>query len=573
MPTNKKQKHLRWKPAGLWSSGEHELPEHEPPLAPHDESVFLLHVAAEVEQALMVQYLYAAYSLNTDGDFPPDRRKQVRAWRSALVGIAREEMGHLVTVQNLLRLIGAPIILDREDYPFRGELYPFHFRLEPLSKHSLAKYVVAEMPMMADPPPEIQEIIRRATMAHAIPVNRVGAIYARISHLFSPSGEGHVEHLTDDDFRIRVGPHQAHYEDWGNGASVQVPRVGSRYEALEGIEHLAEQGEGLSDSPDNLSHFQRFLAIYNEFPEPEDWQPAHEVPIDPNTSPIGEQGRDPGVDAGRITHPRSRLWAQLSNVRYRLLLAYLSHFLQSRGALLDLDGDYTARGFLNKWTFDEMRRIGQLAARLATMPRLASDPEAPERAGAPFEMPYTVDLPEHEPDRWRRHLDVLESSLDLVQRMGSDPDDASDPLLQELAASDMAARQIIRAAADEYILPPQPRGFKKVVRILDDSVRGFRIGVHHNFWRGCTRDEFVGKVIFGTPLIAVRPDGAFDADNSNLIKALRGETPFDGAPPQRYPRMPAHHPPVRPEGIEFIRQWIEEGCPDSDPPGEIGLAE
>src|SRR5690242_18923042 len=119
----------------------------------------------------MVQYLYAAYSLSTDGDFPPERLAPVRAWTSTLVGIAREEMGHLVTVQNLLRLIGAPISLDREDYPFRGELSPFHFRLEPLSKHSLAKYVVVEMPVMTDPSPEIQEIIRRATTAHVVPVN------------------------------------------------------------------------------------------------------------------------------------------------------------------------------------------------------------------------------------------------------------------------------------------------------------------------------------------------------------------------------------------------------------------
>src|SRR5436309_3069621 len=108
MATKQKHKHLRWKAPGTWSSGEHELPVHDPPLAPHDEAVFLLHIAAEVEQALMLQYLYAAYSLNTDPDLPPDRKAQVRAWRATVLGIAREEMGHLVTVQNLLRLMGAP---------------------------------------------------------------------------------------------------------------------------------------------------------------------------------------------------------------------------------------------------------------------------------------------------------------------------------------------------------------------------------------------------------------------------------------------------------------------------------
>src|SRR4051794_2866107 len=124
----------------------HTLPLHDPPLAPHDEAVFLLHIAAEVEHALMVQYLYAAYSLKKPEDLPKERQAIVRRWRKTLLGIAREEMGHLITVQNLLRLIGGPLVLEREDYPFRGDLYPFHFRLEPVSKESLSKYIVAEMP-------------------------------------------------------------------------------------------------------------------------------------------------------------------------------------------------------------------------------------------------------------------------------------------------------------------------------------------------------------------------------------------------------------------------------------------
>ncbi|MFL6147781.1 MAG: ferritin-like domain-containing protein [Pseudonocardiaceae bacterium] len=39
-------------------------PIHDPPLEPRDEVVFLLTAAAEIEHALMVQYLYAAYSVH-----------------------------------------------------------------------------------------------------------------------------------------------------------------------------------------------------------------------------------------------------------------------------------------------------------------------------------------------------------------------------------------------------------------------------------------------------------------------------------------------------------------------------
>ena len=165
MPGKHTQKHLRWTPSGPDAPSTFEypggvIPTHDPPLAPRDEAVFLLHTGAEIEHALLVQYLYAAYSLKSAKEVPQEHAAKVRAWKRTLLDIAREEMGHLITVQNLLRLVGGPLNLEREDYPFRSQLYPFPFRLEPLSKASLAKYVVAEMPYLADPQEEIKEIAR-----------------------------------------------------------------------------------------------------------------------------------------------------------------------------------------------------------------------------------------------------------------------------------------------------------------------------------------------------------------------------------------------------------------------------
>src|SRR5215211_7563249 len=153
-----------------------------------DWTVFLLHTAAEIEHALMVQYLYAAYSLGETPflfqgpNVPEGAQTLVSSWRRTIVGIAREEMGHLITVQNLLRFIGGSLNFEREDFPFRS-LYPFPFQLEPLTKDSLAKYVAAEMPENPEGQPDelMREIVQRATgSAGGSNVNRVGPLYTEL---------------------------------------------------------------------------------------------------------------------------------------------------------------------------------------------------------------------------------------------------------------------------------------------------------------------------------------------------------------------------------------------------------
>lgn len=52
---------------------------------------------------------------------------------------------------------------------------------------------------------------------------------------------------------------------------------------------------------------------------------------------------------------------------------------------------------------------------------------------------------------------------------------------------------------------------------------------------------------------------------SALIKGLRGEAPFDGS---RFPRLPWGGQPVGPDDIQYISDWIDDGCPPND--HEIG---
>lgn len=102
--------------------------------------------------------------------------------------------------------------------------------------------------------------------------------------------------------------------------------------------------------------------------------------------------------------------------------------------------------------------------------------------------------------------------------------------------------------------------FEKVQQILDASVGGptAPVSFHGPFWRGMSRNDFVAHKVYGLPLIVVG-DGA----GSNLVKALKGETPFGadiGNPDADYNRMPSGRLPVSTEDIAFIELWIDEGC-------------
>jgi hypothetical protein len=428
-----------------------------------DWTVFLLHTAAEIEHALLVQYLYAAYSLADDGftgsAVPPDAGTLARRWQQTVTGIAREEMAHLLTVQNLLRFIGGPLNFDREDFPFLAFLYPFPFKLEPLTKTSLAKYVAAEMPAEpAQPPGIIREIIERATgAAGGMPVNRVGMLYATLTSIF-----GDDTKLADSDLRANTAAQQASQDDWhASGASPLIVRaVGSRHDAVEALQDIGAQGEGWTnppaDAPPPPSHFDRFLRIYTAFPEPGapggsvTWVPTRPVPTSPNTLP--HQNEDAAVERGRITHPTTRLWAHLFNVRYRMLLTDLAHALHLSGPP-GQPGSRTSRGHLRDWAFTEMQSgIRGIAKTLTTLPlKQTPDPADPAHAGPPFELPYTLALPDDERDRWHLHLALLDASAELIGEIeaASEPSSpltqAEKNLLTQLKANDLDARAVAEA--------------------------------------------------------------------------------------------------------------------------------
>lgn len=160
------------------------------------ELIRLLRDGAEIEHSLLVQYLYAAFSIKVP------RFADLAGWPSHryggrplhLMGVAIEEMTHLDIVNSLLVALGAAPHLGRQQFPYEQDIYPFDFVLEPLSLHSLAKYVYVEAsPDAVDPAqqhtPEdrafvdrLYEVLGSAAPAAPRP-NQVGSLYRKVTRV------------------------------------------------------------------------------------------------------------------------------------------------------------------------------------------------------------------------------------------------------------------------------------------------------------------------------------------------------------------------------------------------------
>jgi hypothetical protein len=419
-------------------------------LVSRDEAIFLLHAAAEVEHSLMVQYLFAAASLELRQEsvagtaVPADAASLHFDWFRTFMSIAKHEMAHLLTIQNILRALGGPLNFEREDFPFRTSLYPYPFELRPLTKTSLARYVAAEMP---ETPPagteaDVAEIMERLADGNTV-TTRVGTLYEKLITT--------VSSLDPTLFDAELGPWQGTVDEWAGSASqVIIREIACRDDAVKALQDIADQGEGAENAAG--SHFELFLAIYRQFPDDRTdangelaWRPAKPLLHNPNTTfepphdlAAHEEDLERQLDASRITSRLTRYWAHLFNVRYRILLTTIAH------SLMRERGDSSPRTEMIRWCFEEMTVIARLMQFLADAPAREGVPASLISAGAPFELPYTMALPDRERDRWRLHRDLLDASAQIATTLRNDPE-FEDPkfIVEDLLALDDARRSVV----------------------------------------------------------------------------------------------------------------------------------
>jgi hypothetical protein len=464
-----------------------------------DYLITLLHIAAEAEHGLMVQYLYAAYSLG-GSDLSPSKAAKVAKWQKSILEVAKEEMGHLLTVQNLLALLGAPPNFRRAETGFEEALSPIPFVLDPLTRETVASFTFAEMSPDLEAHlqaggSEIRKslkaflahhqlgLIKEQTEQNAQSITKrklkpqpVSLLYEEIIRVF-----GDADLIPDNDFDEMSYQSQASWDDWGRGyahspklvsasgdvisshmgsnrANVIVMRAATRTEALLALRAISGQGEAVhlrhpfkkrnksggdsSETSEDISHFERFLSIWQKYPE--DWQPCRNLMRNPATTPSAARHRT------IIQNAEALDWALLFNIRYRMLLTFLTH--SYRLSRVVRPGEPNLRGMVMHRAFGEMYNLKTIAGILVQI-KVSKPGEQEVFAGPPFETPYSLNMPAADVDCFRLHRDLYLGAIALSKKLESNSRSLGQSYLQSLRELDKAALRWI----DGILRAPEER--------------------------------------------------------------------------------------------------------------------
>ena len=387
--------------------------EHREPL------IYMLCAAAELEHALMCEYLFAAFSVkrSLDEGLTADQLAAVERWRSVILLVAKQEMLHLAINCNLVTSLGASPHLSRPNLPQPARHYPpgVLLTLLPFSEQTLRHIVYLERPEGMD----FDDAEGLAALNRAVPVigdEEVDKIaphlqeFATVGHLYR-SIEAGFRHLADKigEEQLFLGPASAQAEGALFGWP-QLEPITSIDAAVRAIETIVEQGEGPRGDWRN-AHFGRFLSVLDEYLAMTEANPGLEVarPVLPALvrPPEGGEGAD------LITDQSTAAIADLGNVAYEVLLQLLYRLLSH---IDETDEQIQALADVGvQLMFDVIEPLGEL---LTTLP---VGPEHPGRtAGPSFELFYQPDyLLPHRKAAWLLMSEHLADAATLAQAQGA----------------------------------------------------------------------------------------------------------------------------------------------------------
>jgi len=388
--------------------------------------IYTLGKAAELEHLVMLQYLFAAFSLKqkVSEGLTDEQKTAVDRWRRTLLEISAQEMLHLALVQNLLTAVGAGPRLARPNFPMPAYAYPAGVRIElvPFGEAALRHFAFLERPEGMDV--EDAEGFAAVEQAVALPHDEADEIvphlqeFDTIGQLYRSIRFGYErlqERLGAE--RLFVGPRdaQATAEHFRWDELVAVTDLATAQRA---IDTIVEQGEGAQGEWRD-AHFGRLLGILDEYLAMKAADPAFEPTR--NVVMANVRPQSTGVTVPLITDPGTARSMDLLNVCYEVLLQLLSRYFahadetpEQLGVLADV-----AVGLM----FAAVKPLGSV---VSTQPIGWDRPGV--NAGPGFELFYEVDyLLPHRAAAWVLMEERLRDAAAFAVRCG----EACTPALME----------------------------------------------------------------------------------------------------------------------------------------------
>ena len=391
---------------------------------------YLLCEAAELEHALMCEYLYAAFSLKTQADetLASEHLEAVERWRAVILGVAAEEMLHWALVNNLLTAVGSAPYVARPHMPHQAKGYPagVQLALVPFGERALRHFLYLERPEGM----ELRDAEGFDPSGPALPIMGPtdivpwGQEFHTVGHLYRSIQAGIVnlaEKIGED--QLFIGPHEAQATSASFGWP-ELTAITDAATASQAIEAIVEQGEGARGDW-SKAHYGRFLDVFEEFQafkaaDPI-FEPAHPV-VAAGVRPVDGVGFEIV-----ITDPVTADVSDLFNVNYDLILQILVRFLANVGE------DREQLGILADTAVTLMfKAIKPLGLLLATLP---VGPEHPAvTAGANFQLFYQKSfLLPHRRATWIRFTERLDEAAEFAD--GIEADAATRAVLDDVGSS------------------------------------------------------------------------------------------------------------------------------------------
>jgi hypothetical protein len=379
---------------------------------------YLLCVAAELEHALMAQYLYAAFSLRQEPGpgLTTEQLEAVERWRAVILAVSGEEMLHWALVQNLLIAIGSAPFVSRPHLPHQGKGYPpdIHLRLLPFGTPALEHFVYLERPedvdvhdaeMFEPTGQHLEPMAPGELLPRGQDFSTQGELYRAIETGFAELA------ATLGDELLFIGP-AFHQSQSTSGNWPELRPITDLESARQAVNRIVEQGEGARGDW-RTAHYGRFLAVLEEYRAMAAADPGF-CPAQPVVAAgvRGVEGVEPDV---YITDPATAATSDIFNAVYDLLLQMIARYFafghesDEQRAVLSQQGI----GLM----FSAIKPLGLL---LAAMPVGPEHPDA--TAGANFQLAYRSSfLLPHRRSAWIRfceRLDDIATAADAVEADG-----------------------------------------------------------------------------------------------------------------------------------------------------------